>query len=325
MRRVFKISLLVFLLILGAGWFLLQTPDIDRDLLIERYGGPPSFFLRHANGVDVHIRDTQDQNQSLPVLLLLHGSNASLHTWEELVDRLKGDMRLIRIDLPGHGLTGPVVGEPYGYDDMANFALSVMDALDVQRFSVAGNSMGGGVALAMAAHPPERIERLLLIDSVGAELGDRVREKTDRPLVFQYASNPIFSFIAQRITPRSLVHEGLMKSFTDPDFVNEDMVNRYWELARYPGSRAATMQRFALYSERGKPKFEFDQIKHPVMVIWGEEDGLIPVASAEFFQERLDVTQVLLLPNVGHLPQEEAVDEVAAAILRFMTLKQDLS
>ena len=315
LTRVFVGLLLVFAVLAAILAAVLYTPDLPRETLVAKYGSPASQFVAVPDGATVHLRDQGPREA--PVLVLLHGSNASLHTWEPLVAALP-DRRIISLDLPGHGLTGPVPGAPYSHHAMAEFTLKLLDQMGLERFALAGNSMGGGVALALAAKAPTRVTQLILVDSSGARLRKGEGRRTDRPLAFRLAGNPVFAVVAQKFTPRFLASQGLEKSFSDQRYVTEAMIDRYHDLARYPCSRKATMQRFAAYVTDGPPIFDFDRITAPTLVIWGEEDHLIPVESVAFFEQRLPVTDRLVLPGVGHLPQEEAVQAVAKAIDRFL-------
>src|SRR5215469_3490298 len=142
MRKV-----LVFLIVVAAlataGWFLF-TPDIPRAALVTKYARPPSEFMTLPGGARIHLRDRGPK--SAPALVLIHGSNASLFTWEPWAIRLSDAFRVISIDMPGHGLTGAVPSEEYSEQAMTEVVVRVAERLKLTRFAIGGNSMGGGVA-----------------------------------------------------------------------------------------------------------------------------------------------------------------------------------
>ena len=166
LRRV----LFIVLAVLVGGYLLLRTPDTDPAAMKAKYGGAPSQFLAMGNGLNVHVRD--EGPRDAPVIVLLHGSNADLHTWDPWAAQLSKTYRIIRFDQPGHGLTGPAPDGVYSPARIVDVIEQVTTQLGVTRFALAGNSMGGGNALSYALAHPEKLTALVLIDSAGAPLSD---------------------------------------------------------------------------------------------------------------------------------------------------------
>jgi pimeloyl-ACP methyl ester carboxylesterase len=314
-RRRLGWTLAILIAILGAAFLILRTPDTDRDAMIAAYGGGESRFLTLSNGAVVHIRDTGG-SEGQPQMILLHGSNASLHTWEPLVARLRNDWRIVRIDLPGHGLTGAT---PTGrYDDAEYIATvdEVATAMGMRQFILGGNSMGGGVSWRYAVAHPERVQALLLLDAGG--MPPRAGDPPPRSNIgFRIMRSPVGRWLGMQITPRSLIEQSLRQSVSNQAVVTDADVDRYWELLRFPGNRGATMIRFG----RGWSAADADQarrIQVPALVLFGAEDRIISPSAAQSFAERLPNDEVIMLPGIGHLPMEEAPDATAIAIRRFL-------
>src|SRR5690606_28609769 len=118
------------------------------------------------DGMQVHVRDEGPRDDRRPIVLI-HGTSASLHTWDGWVAALAGQRRVIRFDLPGFGLTGPAPDNNYTVERYADFTVRVMNALAVSRAVVGGNSLGGEVAMETALRAPERVAGLVLVDSAG--------------------------------------------------------------------------------------------------------------------------------------------------------------
>jgi pimeloyl-ACP methyl ester carboxylesterase len=313
MRRILTI-LAGLAALLAALFFLLRTPDTDRDEMIAKYGGPAARFAEGPDGLKVHWRD--EGCRDCPALVLLHGSNASLHTWEPLVARLGAEYRIISYDQPGHGLTGPHPRDDYSAGGMFDALQAVTKAAGVERFTIGGNSMGGWVAWRYALEYPGRVDALLLIDAAGMPL----REGEKAPplnLGFRIMRNPVLRPLAEQITPRDLVKKSLLQSVAKKDIVTEAMVDRYWELLRFPGNRRASVVRASTDREPSIAG-HIGEIAAPVLVLWGKEDRLIHVSAATTFKERLPQAELVLLDGVGHIPMEEAPDETAAAIKTFL-------
>ena len=119
-----------------------------------------------ANGIELDVVD--EGPRDAPAIVLLHGSNADLHTWQAWVDGLRGDYRVIRFDQRGHGLTGPGARDSYALEDFVADLDLVVDELGLERFVLGGNSMGGWIAAGYAMEHPGRLDGLVLVDAAGA-------------------------------------------------------------------------------------------------------------------------------------------------------------
>lgn len=306
---------LLFLLAAAAGAaVLLQTPDTKPQAMIAKYGGPNPAFAEGPGGMRVHWRDQGCRD--CPALILLHGSNASLHTFEPVIERLGSEFRIITYDQPGHGLTGPHPRDDYSAAGMFEALDAVVAAAGVDRFVLGGNSMGGWVAWRYALARPERVAALILIDAAGAPL--RAGE-TPPPLNlgFRLARNPLARPLLERFTPRSLIRKSLLQTMAVDDIVTEEMVDRYWELLRFPGNRRATALRARTDREDGYAD-RLGEIRTPTLILWGAEDRLIYATAAETFAERIPDAKVEVFAGVGHIPMEEAPEATANAIRRFL-------
>jgi len=292
--------ILLGLVVVLVGLFLVfRTPDTDVTEMRARYGAPPSQFVELGKGLTVHLRDEGPRNA--PVVMLLHGSNADLHTWQPWVDQLKRDYRVIRFDQIGHGLTGPAPDDDYSSAAFVEDVDRVADRLRLNRFVLAGNSMGGAVALRYAVDHPDRLAGLVLIDAAGAPKQGNERGN----IGFKIAATPGINMIVQSVTPRSLVKRSLEQSVSNKAIVTDAAVDRYWELLRYPGNRAAMVARFSGPRETFAASV-LSNIDVPTLIMWGEEDPLIGPEGAQFFHRGIRGSQVVTFPGIGHLPQEEA-------------------
>ncbi len=302
-----------FLAVLGLAFLALRTPDTNRSEMIAKYGGPSATFAEGAGGMRVHWRD--EGCRDCPAIILLHGSNASLHTFEPMIRELAGEYRIITYDQPGHGLTGPHPRDDYSAAGMFEALNAVANAARLDRFYLGGNSMGGWVAWRYALAYPERVEGLILIDAAGAPLRDG-ESAPPLNLGFRLMRNPMLRPLMSQITPRSLVEKSLQDTVADPAIVDDAMVDRYWELLRFPGNRRASAVR--ALSDREPEYFErVAEIRAPTLLLWGAEDTLIFASAATTFDERMPNAEVVILENVGHIPMEEAPAASANAVRRF--------
>ncbi len=313
MRKILA-AIAGLLAVLGLAFLSLRTPDTNRAEMIVKYGGPAATFAEGAGGMRVHWRD--DGCRDCPAIVLLHGSNASLHTFEPMIRELAGEYRIITYDQPGHGLTGPHPRDDYSAAGMFEALNAVANAARLDRFYLGGNSMGGWVAWRYALAYPERVQGLILIDAAGAPL----REGEAAPplnLGFRLMRDPMLRPLMSQITPRSLVEKSLQDTVADPAIVDDAMVDRYWELLRFPGNRRASAVR-ALSNREPQYFDRIAEITAPTLLLWGAEDKLIFASAATTFDERMPNAEVVILDNVGHIPMEEAPAASANAVRRFL-------
>ncbi len=303
MRAAKILGILAAILVLA--FLALRTPDTDPAAMLVKYGGPPSRIVALADDQRVHVRD--EGPRDAPVIMLLHGSNADLHTWQPWVDDLSRDYRIVRYDQIGHGLTGPALDGDLSPAAFAADVGEVADALGIERFVLAGNSMGGTVAVRYAMTNPERLLGLVLIDAGGAP----VERKDGGNLAFAIAAMPVVNRLAGEITPRILVERSLSQSVSNQAIVTPEAVDRYWELARYPGNRDAMLERFAQQRTPFTPE-QVRAIAVPTLVMWGQDDTIIPYEAAGWYMAHLRDATIASYPGIGHLPMEEAPERSVA-------------
>ncbi|GAB5347937.1 alpha/beta fold hydrolase [Alteriqipengyuania sp. 357] len=329
MKRMLKWALVVVLLIaalLVVAFLVFRTPDTDPAQMRAKYGGEPSQFVEIGDGVTVHLRD--EGPRDAPAIMLLHGSNADLHTWQPWVDALKADYRVIRFDQIGHGLTGPDPADDYSQGSFVEDIDEVANTLGLGRFALGGNSMGGGHAVAYALAHPERLDGLVLVDAGGAPDVARTQKDEDGDkgggnIGFVIARTPVLNRIVNYITPRSLVEQSLRGSVSNQAIVTDAAVDRYWELLRFPGNRNATRIRFS--GERHSFSAEqVEAIAVPTLILWGEEDRLIPVEAGLWYDTHLPDSRLVVYSGIGHLPHEEAARRSAAYVRQWLG-EQDLT
>ena len=310
LRRI----LIALVVVLAGAYLLLRTPDTDPAAMKAKYGGAPSQFLALGNGMSVHLRD--EGPRDAPVIVLLHGSNADLHTWDPWTAQLSKSYRVIRFDQPGHGLTGPAPDGIYTPERIVDTIEQITTQLGVTRFALAGNSMGGSNALHYALAHPEKLTGLVLIDSGGAPQ----LAKEPGNIGFKIAQTPGLRNLMLIITPRALVEQSLSQSVFNQAIVTPAAVDRYWELLRYPGNRQATLDRFA----GGWSVFDAGKLavlKLPVLILWGAHDGLIAPDSAQWFKRTLPASSLIIYPDAGHLPMEEVAARSAGDLSAWLAVQ----
>jgi pimeloyl-ACP methyl ester carboxylesterase len=308
----FAAGLLLMAGILIAGFVALSwAPDRPLAELKTRWASAPSTFVEVA-GMSVHLRDEGPRDDDSPVVLL-HGTSASLHTWEGWARALAGERRVIRFDLPGFGLTGPAPDGDYTVERYARFVITMLDRLGVRRCVLAGNSFGGHIAWVTGLAAPERVERLILVDAGGYPL-----KSASVPIGFRIARAPVINKVAQFTLPRGVVAASLRNVYGDPSRVTPDLVDLYFAMAVREGNRRALSQRFE-QAVPGAMVARIPEIKQPTLILWGGRDRLIPTENAERFRRDLPDSRLVVFTNLGHVPHEEDPAGTVAVVEQFLT------
>ena len=299
MPEMLKYALLAAALILIAAAAYLYTPDQPADVLRAKYAQPPSQFIPIA-GLTLHLRDTGPR--TAPAILLLHGFGSSLHTWDAWAQNLEQDHRVLRIDLPGFALTGPDPTRDYSDTRTAEIITALLDHLQISKTSLIGNSMGGRIAWTFAALHPDRTERLVLISPDGFASPGR---PYDQP-----PSVPLLMRTLPYTLPTPLLRPMLAAAYANPATLTPTLLTRYRDLMRAPGARQAILDRMASHTLRD-PRPLLSRIAAPTLLLWGEQDAMIPIANAADYQAAIPHTTLTRLPGIGHVPQEEAPETIA--------------
>ncbi len=314
MRKILRWALGLILLALVALVFAFWTPDTDPAEMEAKYSNEASRFLQLQNGDRIHYRD--EGNPDGPALLLIHGANASIQAWEPLIERLGMDYRMISLDFPGHGLSGPNAARDYSAKAMHSAGLAVLDTLAVERAVWVGNSMGGWLTWRGAVEYPERVAGVVLISPSGAPL-DAPRELYLGAKLMQTGFGRA---MAPKIMPRSIIKSSIEDNFVNETLVDDVMIDRYWELLRLPGNRVAAGDR-AIVDREHHMWERVSEISVPVLILWGEGDTVSPHTLSRKYAEKISDTEIHTYQNVGHLAMEEVPDKVAAHMRGWMDRK----
>jgi len=313
MRLVLKaIAWVLALLVVTAGALLpaYRVPDRSAAELAKRWAPPPSQFVL-VDGLTVHLRDEGPRDDALPIVLL-HGTAASLHTWDGWVAALKDRHRVLRYDMPGFGLTGPAPDHDYRIERYVRTLIAVLDRAGIRRCILAGNSLGGNVAWAAAVLHPERVARLVLVDAGGYPFAS-----ASVPLAFTIARTPVLGPLMRDVLPRPLVESSVRNVFGDPSKVTPDLVDRYFDLATRAGNRDALAERFR-QTQPGAMAQRVAEIRVPTLILWGGRDRLIPPELAERFHRDIAGSRLERFDELGHVPQEEDPARTVQAVQNFL-------
>ncbi|OHB31359.1 MAG: alpha/beta hydrolase [Phenylobacterium sp. RIFCSPHIGHO2_01_FULL_69_31] len=308
MGRLLRIAAV---LLAGAWLAGCVAPDIPYPRLEAKYANAASRYASLPGGLRVHYRDEGPRDAR--TIVLVHGFAASLHAWEPWVERLKHDYRVVSLDLPGHGLTR--APDDYAPSSASNAEIidTLTRQLGVERFVLAGNSMGGAVAWSYAMAHPGRLDGLVLVNAAGwpssADAGGG-------PAIFKLLANPVGRLLLRNIDPRPLAARGLKQAYVDERLVNDPLLDRYVELARAPGHRALLTRRGARPAVAPET---FARIQAPTLVMVGLRDEVIPPERSAAFAKVIPGSKLVTYAAGGHVPMEQMPDASARDLRAFLT------
>lgn len=294
--RILGVLLIACCVFVVAGILATWAPDRPVSALAVRWAQAPSQFIE-VHGMQVHVRDEGPRDDALPIVLI-HGTSASLHTWDGWVQHLSGQRRVIRFDLPAFGLTGPHPENDYSIAAYVRLVVAVADKLGVKKFVLAGNSLGGQVAWSTAAAHPERVARLVLIDAAGYAF-----QSTSVPIGFLIARMPGVRVLMERVLPRGVVDSSVRNVYGDPSKVTPELVDRYYDLTLRAGNRKALAYR--MDQKLSGDEAAIKNLKIPTLILWGAKDRLIPMDSAQRFAADIQGSKLVVFDALGHVPHEE--------------------
>ncbi|MBK8556178.1 MAG: alpha/beta hydrolase [Lewinellaceae bacterium] len=303
--RLSRLLRWLFLLLILGGILVNYHEDIPAEKLQGKYGYPDSRFVA-VEGMQVHCRVVGKGE----ALVLLHDADNSMHTWDAWVDSLSRSYKVIVLDLPGFGLTGPHPQGSYSTFMYVSFLEEFVGALRLRQFHLVGNGLGAQIAWFYAVEHPERLRKLVLLNAPGFE-------KSEFSLVQFMASAPVLNRVFRRITPRSAFRIMLEDRYADDARVNDAMIDQHFQLFLRPGSRKAYTNISQVRNNR-PPADIIEKIAAPTLILWGAEDTRISPEFAYEFHRRIRKSQLKIYQNSGHWPQEEIPGPTTTDVRSFL-------
>jgi pimeloyl-ACP methyl ester carboxylesterase len=249
-------------------------------------------------------------------LLLIHGYGAGIWVWEKQIEALSSFYRVYALDLIGHGFSDrPKI--PYTPETYIHFFRDFMDGVGIEKATLVGNSMGGGIAWAIAILFPERVDRLILIDCVPPDVLHQVKNESFRMLV-AIKDIPILSYLVIAGRSRNSIRQILLECISDVKLITPEVLNRQYQLSKIKGTTWVLYSTLKHAEEALKLKDQFSLIRKPTLFIWGERDLIFPLQVGEALHQSIAGSKFLRIEKSGHIPMWETPGEVNQAILSFL-------
>jgi len=269
----------------------------------------PASVLGTAEDVKVHYEEAGDTGA--PVIILIHGFSSSTVTWKDCIPELSKQYHVFALDMPGWGFSDKPKDFPYRPAGYAKTVLYFMDKKGIDKATLCGNSMGGEISLWVTITAPDKVSRLILVDSGGYPL------KT--PSALKILNVPGVRPLSKPFLGKGYLRMGLKQVYYDDSKVTPELVELYDRPYRTAHAKDVPFwifQREKSLNELGSQKIS--GIKVPTLIIWGENDPWIPIEDANRFHKDISGSTLVVIPKCGHVPEEEKPAEVVKAILDFM-------
>jgi pimeloyl-ACP methyl ester carboxylesterase len=282
---------------------------ITHEQIEKTYATAQSRFAT-IDGVRLHYKD---QGHG-PAVLLIHGSIGDTIDWDGWVDVLSPTYRVIRVDLPGFGLSGEISNGNYSIDRTLSLIDGLMDTLGVETFAIVGVSYGGPVAFRYAATRTERISALIIMNSAGIEMGKQPVDKATGKGQF-YANISSDAPITQ-----SFMEAALARSFVDPGRIPPGMMQRKLDMMNVI-DRGVEGQIMVKQYVRGDPERVLSHVNAPTLVLWGGSERSLSLSTADRFADALihakKVVKVIV-PGGDHFMHVELARQTATIARAFL-------
>ena len=241
-------------------------------------------------------------------LVLIHGIFSSAFVWHKNIDELSRHFDVIAVDLKGYGYSDKPSDGRYSKEDIRQFMIDFMDAINVEKAIVGGHSWGGGIAMDLALACPQRVEKLVLIDSIGYPLKHNFLSW----LLKLPDMGKLLLALCDKDTLEWILKKGV---FFEPSLVTDEEIEGWIRPYYVKGSVQAALELRNFDFVIGE---QLKDISCPVLIIWGQDDKCLPVKFAERFKQDIKGSVLNIIPNCGHNPQEEKPKEVNELIRKFV-------
>ncbi|KPL84472.1 hypothetical protein SE15_05075 [Thermanaerothrix daxensis] len=314
--KAFVIILIALILVVVVGPLVVPVPPLPDGMDEESLAWPDSQFIE-LNGLKIHY---QRYGEGQPVMILLHGYGASTFSWREVLKPLGAHGTAIAFDRPGFGLTERPLPEewegpnPYTLDFQVDLVIALMDAIQAPQAILIGNSAGGTVALYTALKYPERVQGLVLVDAAiyrGGGAPAWIRPLLNTPQMNRLGPLMVRSLAGERGM------QFLRSAWHDPSKITDEIIAGYrrplqaknWDRALWELTKVSSSSN--LYQRLG-------EVMQPVLVISGDDDRIVPTEESIRLARELSNAHLFIIPNCGHVPQEECPEAFLHALLTFV-------
>ena len=317
LRMLKKIGIALGVLIAAVLALIILAPLLTRPVPEEKLRElgviePDSLFVE-VDGVRTRYVASGDGDEAI---LFIHGFSSSLYSWRQVLEPIAIAHRVYALDLKGFGFSGKPESD-YTTDEYVDFVIHFMDAINLDKATLCGNSMGGGISWRAALKYPERVEKLILVDSAGYP-----SSRSGLPFIMKLGRLRGVDSLFSLFTTRGQIRSSLESAYYNDEQVTKRTVDAYYYALRTEGAMWAVLARIRNpQNDTEEWQARIHELDLPTFIIWGANDTWIPPRNAIRFHKEIAGSRLLIFPECGHLPQEETPEAFFMAVLDFMSGK----
>lgn len=269
----------------------------------------PAAGERMVEAAGMTWRVREDGPENAPAMVLIHGFSHSLESFDDWAATLSDRYRVIRFDLPGHGVTGPRSDNAYSNEETTAQVAELLDALEIDRFVIGGNSLGGLIAWRYAASNPQRVAGLVLVSPGGYSINNVGDEPVDVPMAVQ---------LYLRLAPEAGIRLATQALYADPSRVTDERIAEIGQMMRQPGVGDALVARLTQFT-LPDPEPLLASIEAPALIQWGAADTLVPAEHGPRFAAVMPDARLITYDDAGHALMEEIPAQSAEDVRAFLS------
>lgn len=308
MKKLLRVIAVIFILLIIA-FVAIQKKSIPLDVLNQKYCNTDSKFIE-VDGLNVHYKI---EGEGMPIVLI-HGTGAALQTWDAWTDSLKKNFKVIRLDMPAFGLTGPRNDNDYSSKMYVDFLDKFVAKIGVDTFALAGNSLGGEIAWKYAYTHLEKVSKLILVDPAGFYS----KEKGNGAIIFKLAKIKWLAALMSKMDTKIIVNQTLKDVYYDDTKITEAKKQLYYDMSLRDGNRESFSARVQQIGK--EPALDIAAIKTPTLTIWGKQDVLLDISLLGNFK-KIPNNKIIEYDSCGHSPQEEIPEKSVKDVISFLNSK----
>jgi pimeloyl-ACP methyl ester carboxylesterase len=246
-------------------------------------------------------------------LVFIHGFGSSIYSWRKNLTPISEHHRVCAPDLPGFGYSDKSLEADYAIDAYADFIIQFMDKLQIRKAVLVGHSLGGGIALLTSLKYPARVKALILLDAEAYPITP--------PLMLRVAKLPLVKSVIHRAIGEWVVRISLKRSYYDQTLITDRLVNDYYRPFLTENGKAVPIKVLQAmdFDKLKELPGRYRHIRKKALILWGQADQISGIHLAYKLKKDLPYSKLKIIPNSGHLVQEESPEAVNRAILNFVS------
>lgn len=313
-RDVILITCIILIVAFILGFFIYR--NFPSNLTSEQLGNYKYDTLTLPGGMDVNYK-INGPDDAVITIVLVHGGGDSLDTWNTWVKILEKKYKIVRFDLPGHGLTDPIPKSEYGPKRFSEFINEVVDYMGLSNFVIAGHSFGGDSVMRFVLSYPGKPRALILVDAGGLKPNNGV--EINKNLV-NFGTTTIGRLVLAKFGNRDFVEKTLKENFYgNPDHIDYNLLERKYRLSRYEKNRGAAMS-LVLNSEKEYEEVSgLDAVNIPTLLLWCNLDKITPLSECgKRYEQEIPGSKLIVYEGIGHMSHNENAEQSGLDTLKFL-------